>query len=293
MATVFQFKAIGTMWHIEIKDSLSQERESFILEKIHAKIATFDSTYSRFRSDSIIAQIASTPGLYALPEDSEELFSMYRTFYDATEGKVTPLIGGVLVSAGYDAAYTLAQTGALETPPPWDEVMSYAPHTLTVHAPIRLDFGAGGKGYLIDSVGLLLEEECIAEYYINAGGDIRHCTESADVLRVGLENPFDFSEVLGVARLHNMSMCASAGSRRAWGVFHHIIDPVALVSPRHIAAVWVLARSTFLADMLTTALFFVPPELLQEQFSFEYAILYDTMTMTRSRDFGAEFFNAQ
>lgn len=289
MASLFQFDAIGTRWKIHIKDSLLKERESFILDSIGERIERYDKTYSRFRADSLVTRMSQKIGTFILPADSKELFSLYRKFYDITNGKVTPLIGDVLSAAGYDAEYSLTQTGLLETPVLWDEALWYESCSLVVRKPVRIDIGAGGKGHLVDIVGKLLENMNIVEYTIDAGGDIR--TRSIEnSLRVGLENPFDTSEVVGVAHIINQSICGSAGSRRTWGAFHHIIDPHTLTSPREIAAVWVIADTTFLADMLATALFFVSPELLSVHFSFEYVLLNSSMILRSSPDFPGEFF---
>ncbi len=291
MASSFAFDAIGTSWKIAIGDELSDAQKDELLRLVLLRIDAYDKAYSRFRTDSIITLIAERAGVYELPSDSEKLFSLYRKMYDVTEGRLTPLIGDVLVTAGYDKEYSLKQSGALVTPLPWDDVFQYKDGTLTVFKETMLDVGAGGKGHLVDLVGELLEEEGVREYTVDAGGDIRTRGEG-DALRVGLEHPFSNDEVVGVALLKNQSICGSAGNRRAWGEFHHIIDPRTLRSPRHLSAVWVVAEETFLADLLTTSLFFVEPEKLLQHFSFSYALLDSELRLLASPNFPAEFFTA-
>jgi thiamine biosynthesis lipoprotein len=292
MAASFAFDAIGTKWRIDIRDNLSVEHEDSLLEKICARISAYDRAYSRFRPDSIVTHASKEAGSYVLPQDSEELFSLYKKIYNITEGKVTPLIGDVLVAAGYDAEYSLTQKEPLTPAYLWDEVLSYKDSVLIVHRPTMIDVGAGGKGHLIDLVGAVIEDYGVASYVVDAGGDIRVRSVESTPLQVGLENPLDLTEVVGVAHIVNKSICGSAGSRRSWGDFHHIIDPVLLLSPKHIVAVWVVADTTFLADMLTTALFFVSPETLGQHFSFEWALLEDGMNMRYSPHFPGEFFSA-
>lgn len=291
MSASLAFEAIGTHWTIDIDDTgYDAECQKKLEDKILNRIEMYDRTYSRFRDDSLIREAGRTPGTYELPEDSNELFSLYRTFYDATNGYVTPLIGDVLDAAGYDATYTLMEKRPLTTPHSWDESIAYAQGKLTTRMPVIIDIGAGGKGHLIDIVGNLIEEEGIGSYTVEAGGDIRYRTTGGEPLRVGLENPFDTESVVGVAHILNESICGSAGNRRAWGNFHHIINPVTLTSPRHLSGVWVVAESTFLADLLTTALFFVPPEEMLEKFSFTYALLDSEGVMTYAPNFPGEFF---
>lgn len=290
MSSSHAFEAIGTKWQIDIEDSLSSERESFVMARVRERIDAYDKTYSRFRSDSLVTKMSQESGVYTLPPDAHELFSLYRTFYDLTEGQVTPLIGDVLVELGYDAQYSLVAQNEVRMPPAWDDVFSYIAPTLTMKIPSVIDIGAGGKGHLIDIVGDLLEGEGITSYTIDAGGDMRQRSVNDTSLRVGLENPFDVNEVIGVIELRNKSICGSAGNRRTWGDFHHIVNPHTLTSPREIAALWVVADTTFLADMLSTAFFFVSPEKLSSHFAFEYAMLKENITLFRSEGFTGEFF---
>ena len=105
---------------------------------------------------------------------------------------------------------------------------------------------------------------------VNAGGDIR---TKGRTLRVGLENPADTTQAIGVAEISNISICGSAGNRRAWDKYTHIINPKTAKSPTETLAVWVVAESTILADGLTTALFFTEPNLLKDKFNFEFFLL--------------------
>jgi len=290
MSASFSFSAIGTKWQIDIYTDTSLLREREIEKKVKERIADFDHTYSRFREDSWVATLSQKAGKYVLPEDAEPLLSMYRDVYTITGGLVTPLIGQVLVDAGYDKDYSFVQKKELVKPPSWDEAIRYAPEErpglITLNIPALLDVGAIGKGYLIDIVGSLLEREGIDAYSINAGGDILHANRGHGTkggsLRVGLEHPEDFSKVIGVVTLQNKSIAGSSGNRRKWGNFHHIINPETLSSPKDIAAVWVLADTTTLADAMTTALYFTSAEVLKMQYAFEYLILYRDMSVEGS-----------
>ena len=130
-------------------------------------------------------------------------------------------------------------------------------------------------------------------FSIDAGGDIYYHNPQQDgkALRIGLENPNDFSQVIGVVTLENGSLCGSSGSRRKWGRFHHIIDPYKMSSPTEIIATWTTATPTMLADGLATTLFFVSPEKLQSLGQFEYLILHADMSIEKSAGFPAELFH--
>lgn len=286
-----EFEAIGTHWCIDLPATLDAQRVEFVMEMIHRRIGEFDKTYSRFRADSVVTAMAKMGGRYELPEDAVPMLEFYKALYNLTHGAVTPLIGQALSDAGYDAEYSLI-TKSMTSPKPWDDVMRVEGSVIHLFEPALLDFGAAGKGYLIDIVSDLIEAQGIDSYCVDAGGDMRHRGEVDEPLRVGLENPADATQVIGVASIVSRSICGSAGNRRAWGAFTHILDPRLLTSPRHILALWVVADSTMIADGLTTALMFVNPEVLQSEFDFEYAILRPDFSLDRSTNFPGEFFLA-
>jgi thiamine biosynthesis lipoprotein len=216
------------------------------------------------------------------------MLSLYRDLYLRTDGLVTPLVGNLISDAGYDAQYSLKQKKKLEIPPAWDEAMDYQHPTLLIKKPVLLDFGAAGKGYLVDLVGKVLEENNINEYCIDAGGDILF--KGGKPIRIGLEDPENTEKVIGVGILENGSICGSAGNRRKWGNFTHIINPKTLTSPTEIIAVWVMAETALLADALATCLFFVKAHTLADAYKFEYIIIYSDRSLEKSPNFQGEVF---
>ena len=283
------FGALGTTWNIHLPHTEHAEAER-IVTVVKDRIEHYEATYSRFRPNSLVTTISKSTGSYLFPEDARMLFETYRLLYDLTEHKVTPLIGQVLVDAGYDMNYSLTPKPTITEAPEWDSVMSYTHPTLTIQRPVMLDFGAIGKGYMIDIVAEILEAHHVPTYTIDAGGDIRYKTSDHTPLTVGLENPSDDTQVVGTAHILNASICGSSGNRRAWRNYTHIIDPDTATSPTHISALWVVARTTRMADALTTALFFVEPHILREHIDFEYAILYSSGIASMSPSFPGTFF---
>ncbi len=277
------FEAIGTKWVIDVLGSSSD-----INEKIIQRINKFDKNYSRFRKDSLVWKMSEKSGEYKLSADFKEMFDLYLKLYKLTEGKFTPLIGQVLSDAGYNLDYSFIKR-KLTQPQRLETLMSYKFPKLTLKTPALFDFGGIGKGYLIDIISNLLEKNNISSYCIDAGGDIFYKGE--ENLRVGLENPEDLNQVIGVSEIKNQSIAASSGNRRKWGDFHHIIDPQTLTSPKNILATWVIADKAVVADSLATALFLVSKDKLTPHFHFEYLILYPDFTIDKSEGFNAEIFS--
>lgn len=90
------------------------------------------------------------------------------------------------------------------------------------------------------------------------------------------------------------SMCASGINRRKWGEHHHVIDPLtnrSTLTHEGIMAVWVVAKSTALADILASCLFFVSPEILQAQgFIFECVVMNVQKKIKKTSGWKGEFF---
>jgi thiamine biosynthesis lipoprotein len=286
--TQFNFEAIGTVWQIDIYQDLSVSQEKTLLSAIENRIELFDKTYSRFRSDSLVTVMSKETGRFDLPDDAEKLFTVYYDLYKRTGGLFTPLVGNLISDAGYDASYSLTQKKELEAPPRWEDALEYHAPSLLIKQPVILDFGAGGKGYLVDLVSEVIELYNIVKYCIDAGGDILY--KNTTPIRIGLENPENTEQVIGVCTIEKGSICGSAGNRRAWGTFTHIINPKTLTSPVDVSAVWVTAETAFIADALATCLFFVEPETLADVYTFEYVRVRSDNRVERSAGFSGEVF---
>jgi len=288
MAT-FKFDAIGTKWQIDIYSDFSGDKLMVVKEKLLDRFEEYDAIYSRFKKGSFIRRLSEKRGKYPMPYDGKVLFDLYSDLYKITRGRFTPFIGQVLSDAGYDEGYSFVNN-EIGKPLNWADALEYTSSYLIVHEPSLLDFGAAGKGYLVDIASDMLVNFGIDSFCVDGSGDIRYENKNNKFLRIGLENPEDKTQIIGVANILNKSICASAGNRRKWGKYHHIIDPSTLESPKDIIAVWVIADKTILADAISTCLFLVEPDLLLTKFKFEYTILYKDFSLRQSEGFGGEMF---
>lgn len=272
----FRFGALGTQWEIATAAPL----DDALRRLVRKRIDDFERTYSRFRDDSLVAHIAAAHegGRFLFPEDSTVLFDLYDRLYEATGGAVDPLLGRRLELLGYDRTYSLTPAPATVREaealarPKWSDVIRVGT-TVIAHAPLVVDVGAAGKGYLVDLVSEMLRTAGVTDYLIDGSGDLRHSGQSP--IRVGLEHPLDPALVIGVSNLRDAALCASAVNRRAWadGV-HHMLDARTGNPVQHVVATWVVAEDAATADGLATALFVAAPEKLAETFSFAYVRMF-------------------
>lgn len=288
----FTFDAIGTSWEIETPVPLGTPRLQRILERVER----FDATYSRFRPDSLVSRIASSPkgGCFTFPEDAITLFDLYDRLHASTKGAVDPLVGRDLELLGYDRDYSLT----LDVPgfrrhalarPIWSKDVRRDGISLVTSRPLVIDVGAAGKGYLVDILASLLREEGCTSFVIDGGGDLLH--SGGDALLVGLEHPFDARLAIGVAHVRDRALCASAVKRRAWGEgLHHVIDGRTGTPTRDVVATWAVAGDAATADGLATALFFIPGDQLASAFRFSWVRMFADGRAEASADFDGELF---
>jgi len=283
--SAWAFEAIGTAWQIDTREPLASE----VRTAVTACIEDFDRSWSRFRADSLVADIARGPGDWRLPDEAEWLFDFFTELHDVTDGAVNPLIGRTLSDLGYDASYSLIVSDEPAPVPPWSSV-EFSAGVLTTSEPVLLDIGAAGKGLLVDCVSSIVERE-VNQFTVDASGDLYHGGTAP--LRVALEHPLDSSRAIGVAEIDpEDALCASATNRRAWGDgLHHVIDARTGRPTDDVIATWVVvAQSCMRADGLATAHFFTDPARLMARFDHQFVRMYADGRVQWSPDFPGEIF---
>lgn len=291
----FSFNAIGTQWEIETYEPLVRGQQQRILRRIEE----FDTTYSRFRPDSLVSRIAAAPdgGCFDFPDDSLALFDLYDRLHMATAGAVDPLVGRDLELLGYDRTYSLTPASNLVRADAhargratWSKDIIRDGTSLVTRRPLVIDVGAAGKGYLVDIVSEILRLAGFNQFVVDGSGDLRHSGDYS--IRVGLEHPFDPQLVIGVANLRDRALCASAITRRAWGDgLHHVLDARTGVPVRNVVATWVVADDAAIADGLATALFFTRADHLAEVFRFSYVRMFADGRAEISQNFDGKLFS--
>ncbi|MBY3201353.1 FAD:protein FMN transferase [Rhizobium laguerreae] len=284
----FELDAIGTSWEIDTPAPLHADIRKQILDTVER----FDSVYSRFRKDSMVTAISQAVegGSFTFPSEAATMFDLYDRLHAATDGAVDPLVGQDLELLGYDREYSLVprerEEGLLR--PSWHRDVIRDGSQLTIRRPLVVDFGAVGKGYLVDVVAGVLDKAGLGDFIVDGSGDMRHCGSSATA--VGLEHPFDAEMVIGVANLNNRSLCASASNRRRWGdILHHVLDGRTGRPTTDVIATWAVAADTATADGLATALFFGSASRLTSAFDFSFVRMFADGRVEISDDFDGVF----
>lgn len=279
MSCAWTFEAIGTHWSIDTPLPLPPATRRGVADLVER----FDRDWSRFRDDSIVTAMASRPGRHLLPADADALLSFYDRLGDLTGGAVNPLVGRGLEELGYDAAYSLRPRGQGLVAPGWGSARrghDDAGHPwIETDAPVVLDVGAVGKGFLVDLVAEQLGVSAAGGgLTVDAGGDLRR---SGPAIQVALEHPADPTRAVGVVHLGDGTRAALAGSsvnRRRWpgadGVdLHHVLDARTGRPHDGVRATWALADDAATADAAATALFFTDPPTVAAEFGVDWVVL--------------------
>jgi FAD:protein FMN transferase len=141
------------------------------------------------------------------------------------------------------------------------------------------------KGWAIYNASILLLEKGFKNFYIEAGGDIQaygingHGTKWS----VGIQNPFDPSQIVKVIFLKDIGIATSGSYRRG----QHIYDPYNTDKPlNEIVSITVIGPNVYEADRFATAAFAMGPQginFIENLKSFEgYMIDKDGMAIQTS-----------
>ncbi|MDS1029187.1 FAD:protein FMN transferase [Bacillota bacterium LX-D] len=131
---------------------------------------------------------------------------------------------------------------------------------------MSIDLGAIAKGYAAEKAAEVLKQAGIKQALINAGGNVVVIgkKDQDNLWRIGIEDPRDTQNVVGILSLEDEATVTSGDYQRNFvenGVlYHHILSPKTGKPARGTWSVTVIAKSSALADVLSTTLFVLGPE---------------------------------
>jgi FAD:protein FMN transferase len=179
--------------------------------------AARDARFSRFQESSELNRVNAVPlGLTLVSEEFASMLSLSIDAANATDGLVSPSVGGAVLAAGYDRDFArLPDDGDAVEPVrvPSHRSLSLRGRMLLRAEPVVLDLNGVVKGRTVDDAVAL-----VGDGWVSAGGDL---ATTVPVV-VGLPGG-------GAVTLRRGGLATSSVARRAWlrgGVRrHHLIDP--------------------------------------------------------------------
>ena len=295
--------ALGTGLLVHTESVLDDE----IRDRIGSFIHEYEVVLSRFRDDSIVGRMrtAAHGGTFDFPDWASGLFGLYDRLFAATDGATDPCVGEDLIRLGYDESYSFAATpdaaehaGAIHGRAVWSADVERHGTTLIAHSPVALDFGACGKGYLVDLLAGMLGDGAghpqPIQYVIDAGGDLLVHTD--EPITIALEDPADPANAIDGLPVDDVAATwvavtppssaittkTSTHASNASTTANRDTDDSSNTVAAHVPVT--------LADGLATALFTTPATQLRAHFPFECAILNANRTAAQSPNFPGGFF---
>lgn len=245
--------------------------------------------YHDYEGINNIKTINDSAGIQPVKVDARiiNLIQSSKTWYEKTEGMVNIAMGPVL-NIWHDArqaALTDPSSAKLPTMETLQEAAKYtdiskvvvdeANSTVYIEEGMRLDVGAVAKGYVTQVVSDILESKGYNSVLISAGGNVKAIGMPKDGVRtrwgVGIKDPqstlaHSLSEenLLDVAFVKDTSVVSSGSYERFFEVdgiqYHHLIDPKTLMPATHYTGVTIITPNSATADILSTAIFLLPPD---------------------------------
>lgn len=126
----------------------------------------------------------------------------------------------------------------------------------------QIDFGGIAKGYTSATVAQLYRDLGVTSGLVNLGGNVQTVGFKPDGTewRIGIQDPEDENDMLGVVQTHDAAVITSGGYERNFEedgvVYHHIIDPATgHPADNGLISVTIVSEDGTLADGLSTSLF--------------------------------------
>ena len=248
------FEALGTKWWIEVFDEIDDKtlEDAFgILERFARE---FEDNYSRFKADSLISKLNRERILEAPSEEFRALLVFGKELYLRTNTHFNFLTGHIQEARGYDSQYSFIPKNTDEVRPgnPITDLILNNERIELIHG--NVDLGGCGKGYLIDEMTKLLQEQFSLRYFIiNGGGDIYATSKNNEPIEIYLEHPTNPKHYIHRTTLFDQGFAASSPFKRVWKVgkqtYSHIVTDDTL--PR--VASFVKDKTARDADAFATA----------------------------------------
>ncbi len=223
-----------------------------------AEVRRIESTYSRYRDDSIVSAINKAAGKRAVQVDAETaaLLDYAHTAHEQSDG-LFDITSGVL-RAAWDFKSgrlpSLLSVQALHSKVGWQQVRWQKPEIYLPEAGMELDFGGFGKEYAADAAARVCQEQGVAHGLVELGGDIHVIGPHPDgsPWHIGLRNPRQPDQAIQVVRVSQGGLASSGDYERFMVIdgtrYCHILNPKTGWPIRsHFAAVSVLAPLCLIA----------------------------------------------
>ena len=252
------FSALGTRCEIVLDHDGPAEAA---LDAAEAEVHRFERKFSRYRDDSVVAQINADAGLGPTPIDEEThgLLRYAEACYRQSDG-LFDITSGVLRKVWHrerrelptdrDLEPCLARIG-------WPRVRFDEHSVFLPISGMQIDLGGIGKEYIADAVTARLRSAGFAHGVVNLGGDVTILGPHADGSPwwVGITHPFEAGKSIASIALTEGALTTSGSYERyieiAGKRYSHVLDPRTGWPVEGLVSVSVLAPRALVAGTIS------------------------------------------
>ena len=265
---VYNGQALGTSYQLQFYAS-----ERFdLVQQFDSTIAVINKSMSTYQPDSDISRINAGDNSVVVDGMFREVFALAQQVYNATDGYYDPTVG-VLANAygfGPDKPLKKLDSSTIDSLKRYvglDKLSISTEGKLQKNTPhIYLDFNSIAKGYCIDQIGKMLEQNGVKNYLIELGGELLAKGNNLDKnqpWKVGIENinaPVENRTYTEAVSLYNKGMAGSGNYRKyrtdsiTGAKYVHTINPITgSAEQSDILSATVIAPTCAEADAWATA----------------------------------------
>jgi thiamine biosynthesis lipoprotein len=292
---------MGTSFSVAVVTELAFDQQH-LQTQIVATLENIEQRMSTYRSNSELSQFnhssstAWTPVSRELCEAVDEAIE----FGDLTDGAFDITVGPLVNLWGFGPddsrkeppSAEAIDAAMLATGREYLHADCEVPAIRKEHTDIYIDLSAYAKGLAADEIAALLDEEDIANYLVEIGGDLRARGHNASNAkwRLAIERPDQPGKVVeNIIHVNDLSVATSGDYRNFFEFegrrYSHTIDPRTGRPVTHnLASVTVLGESAAFADAMATAMMVLGPEagmaLAEREGIAAYLLLRDGGTIT-------------
>ncbi|WP_415176221.1 FAD:protein FMN transferase [Porticoccus sp.] len=265
---VFDGRTMGTTYQVKLVPS-EQSVSDDLGQKIQSRLDSLNNTFTTYQQDSELMLLNRAPvgQVYAVSQDMLHVLNTAKEVHQLTSGAFDPTVGALVNLWGFgpentgnrvpsetDIATELGLLGFNKLQITPDAT------SITRSSDIALDMSAVAKGYAVDAVAELLEQEGFNNYLVEVGGELRlkGVKANKDPWRIAIEAPSLERGLVQKVLVPGDAAVATSGDYRNYFEkdgkrYSHTIDPRTGYPLDHqLASVTIIAETAVFADALAT-----------------------------------------
>lgn len=276
------------------------------IEKAFSEIERIDKKFNSKSKGSLIYNLNNSDNKnLVLDDESREIFNEVKKVYELSSKKYDITISPLLKLWGFSEHDMEDSNKKIDIPTKEKikeaqkninfEEIKFKEDKLILKDGIEIDTGSFLKGYAISKAGEVIKKEGISKVFITAISSLNTIGTKPEnkKWRIGLQNPQNPQELLGIVTLADKSMGVSGDYQTYVEIdgklYHHILDKETGYPVEDKKMVAVITENTFLADLYSTAFFLMPINkvigFVEQKKDLEVLIVDKNMNIIKSNGF--------